>query len=120
MHEMSIIQQVVSTLEQELTADERSRVTNIVMHLGELSNVQPILLENAFKAYQEASSNYRYTRLTVEQIPVVIYCESCGLESAVKQYVFKCASCGRPSTNLISGEELLIHKIEFLDPVRLQ
>ncbi len=117
---MSIIQQIVSTLEAELLSEERDRVSNIVIHLGELSNVQPILLESAFKAYQETTSVYQYTKLTVEQIPVVIHCENCDQNSHVKQYIFKCSFCGRPSTNLISGEELLIHKIEFLDPNRLQ
>jgi hydrogenase nickel incorporation protein HypA/HybF len=120
MHEMSIIQQVVNTLDSELSVEEKQQVSNIILHLGELSNVQPILLENAFKAYQEASSAYVHTRLTVEQIPVVIHCDHCGEDSRVKQYIFKCNNCGKPSTNLKSGEELLIHKIEFFDPVRLQ
>ena len=48
MHEMSIIQQVVNSLNSELSAEEKYQVSNIILHLGELSNVQPILLENAF------------------------------------------------------------------------
>ena len=44
-----------------------------------------------------------------------IQCESCDHITDVKKYRFLCDSCQKPSKNIIQGEEMLIHKVEFAD-----
>lgn len=113
MHEVSIIQQVVSTLDAELSEIEKKNLIKIYIHVGELSNVQPILLNNAFEAFQQSENVYPNSTMEIEQIPPEIYCSVCKKNSRVEKYIFRCKDCNTPSANVVRGEELLIHKLEF-------
>ena len=83
------------------------------MKIGELANVEPVLLQNAFSAYKMTHEIYEKVALTTHRVPVAIYCNTCKSESPVKNYVFRCDTCGAPSSEIVSGEELLIHKIHL-------
>jgi hydrogenase nickel incorporation protein HypA/HybF len=52
--------------------------------------------------------------LHVEVLPVLIHCDECNKDAEVHNYKFVC-TCGKPSRNIIQGEELLISKVEFAD-----
>ena len=49
----------------------------------------------------------------VEVLPVIVHCDLCGNDSPVEQYKFVCATCGRPTREVIQGTELLIHRVHF-------
>lgn len=111
MHEISLVRNIFRTLEEEFPG-EMDRVRGIHLTVGLLSNVQPILMQNAFEAVLETEPRYRQTSLHVEVLPILICCDDCGAITEVKDYRFVC-SCGKPSGNIIQGEELLISKVEF-------
>lgn len=117
MHELSLVQSIFSTLEEQLSQEELETVSLVELQVGLLSNVEPILLQNAFTAYQETRGKYQRVQLQTNLIDIKIHCASCDLESKVENYVFKCSSCGTPSSNIISGNELLIHRIHYDEPV---
>lgn len=112
MHEISLVRNIFRTLEEEFPNDMQ-RVRGIYLKAGILSNVQPILMQNAFQAVLEDQPQYNQTSLHVEVLPILIQCDLCGQTSEVEQYRFVCKHCGRPSRNVIQGEELLISKVEF-------
>ncbi len=114
MHEVSLVRNVFKTLEEEFPPEDMARLRTIRMTVGELSNVQPILMQNAFSAVKEDNPRYADVSLEIDQIPVKIECTECGKVSEVQGYRFICA-CGKPCNNVISGTELLIHQVEFLD-----
>lgn len=91
-----------------------NRVRGIYLKAGLLSNVQPILMQNAFAAVLEDEPTYQQTSLHVEILPILIHCDDCDKTTEVQQYKFVC-SCGKPSRNVVQGEELLISKVEFED-----
>jgi hydrogenase nickel incorporation protein HypA/HybF len=113
MHEISLVRNIFRTLEDEFPG-EIDRVRQIHLTLGLLSNVQPILMQNAFQAVLEDEPVYNKASLEVEVLPVLIHCSDCGKITEVQHYKFVC-SCGKPSRNIIQGEELLIKKVEFAD-----
>ena len=113
MHEISLVRNIFKTLEDEFPG-EMERVRRIHLRVGILSNVQPILMQNAFEAVLEDEPVYKKTSLHVEVLPVLIDCEECGKTSEISNYRFVC-SCGRPSKNIVQGEELLINRVEFAD-----
>jgi hydrogenase nickel incorporation protein HypA/HybF len=88
-------------------------IQTIYLTVGELSNVQPILMQNAFNAVLEDEPRYRNKHLEVQVLPIKIFCGDCNLETIVKQYKFICSKCGKASKNIIQGDELLISKVEF-------
>ncbi|MCX6217338.1 hydrogenase maturation nickel metallochaperone HypA [Spirosoma sp.] len=113
MHEISLVRNIFRTLEDEFPAD-MSRIRGIYLKAGLLSNVQPILMQNAFAAVLEDEPRYQQTSLHVEVLPILIHCDVCDKTTEVQQYKFVC-SCGKPSRNVVQGEELLISKVEFDD-----
>lgn len=113
MHEISLVRNIFKTLEDEFPG-EMDSVRGIYLKVGLLSNVQPILMENAFQAVLEDHPKYNKATLHVEVLSIRIRCDSCGKITEVKNYTFIC-SCGLPSKNVIQGEELLISKVDFAD-----
>ena len=112
MHEISLVRSIFKTLEDEFPG-EMEKVRNIHLRVGLLSNVQPILMQNAFEAVLLDEPKYNKASLQVEVLPVLIHCNDCDKDSEVQQYKFACSYCGKPSKNIIQGEELLISKVEF-------
>ncbi len=115
MHEVSIIRSVFNSLEEQFSAEEREKLTQIDMEVGLFSNIEPLLLQNAFKAVQEAENKFPRAQLHITSIPIKILCENCHTESVIENYKFLCNNCGRASNNLISGTELLIKRVHFED-----
>lgn len=111
MHEISLVRNIFKTLEDEYPG-ELDKIRGIHLTVGILSNVQPILMQNAFDAVLEEEPNYKKTSLLVEVLPALIYCEDCKINTEVKNNKFVC-TCGKPSRNIVQGQELLISKVEF-------
>ena len=114
MHEISLVRNIFRTLENEFPG-EIDRVRGIHLRVGLLSNVQPILMQNAFEAVLADEPRYKNTSLHVEVLSVLIHCDDCDKESEVQHYKFACSICGKPNRNIIQGEELLISKVEFAE-----
>jgi len=113
MHEISIVHSIIGTLEEKFTRKEIERITAIELKVGKLSNVEPILLQNALEAVQVGEQRLQAARLEIEVIPVEIFCADCDKHSTIEQYIFVCAYCGQPNNNIVRGLELLIHGVYF-------
>ena len=87
----------------------------IHLKVGVLSNIEPRLLHNAYGAYNYCGSKYHNVALHIESTDIKIQCETCNHITKVENYRFLCENCARPSKNIIQGEEMLIHKVEFED-----
>jgi len=116
MHEISLIRNVFRTLEEHLGTAEFARVSRITLRVGPLSNVEPVLMQNACAAVtQTEQPAFQSAVLDIEMTQIRILCPSCGQESEVEGYRFCCRQCGAPSNQIISGDELLISGIELRD-----
>ena len=112
MHEVSLVRGVFRTLEEQFSSDEMSRLKTIKMKVGKLSNVEPILMQNAFQAVKADNPGYEKVALEIDLIPITVECSTCGKTTEVEYYKFVC-DCGLPSNNVVTGTELLIHQVEF-------
>jgi len=113
MHEISLVRSTFNTLESEFSKEELANMKAIDMKIGLLSNVEPILMQNAFQAVTTAEEKYQTVKLNIELIPIEIYCESCESNSTIENYKFACDTCGIPNNNVVKGTELLIHRVHF-------
>ncbi len=113
MHETSIVSSIIRTLEMEFDEEKLEAMNAIYLKVGILSNIEPRLLHNAYDAYRHGGTLFENVSLHIESTPLQIQCENCDHVTEVQQYKFICESCGKPSKNVIQGEELLIHKVEF-------
>ena len=115
MHETSIVNSIMRTLELEFEAEKMERLKGIYVKVGILSNIDPRLLHNAYDAFHMTNPVYTRAELHIESTELKSQCELCNLVTKVKNYRFICENCGSPSKNVIQGEEKLIHKVEFND-----
>ena len=113
MHEISLVRNVFRTLEAEFSKEELENLNAIDLKVGVLSNVEPILMQNAFEAVTAAEEKFQMVTLNVIKIPIEVYCKDCDINSTIENYKFVCKSCGIPNNNVVKGEELLIHQVHF-------
>ncbi len=113
MHEVSLVRSIFQTLEEEFGTTELSRLQSIELRIGLLANVEPVLLQNAFKAWTEAEGRFLHVQLHIEIVPIEVHCPACGKNSQVENYRFTCQHCGQPTNQVVHGTELLIHRVHF-------
>jgi hydrogenase nickel incorporation protein HypA/HybF len=113
MHEISLIRSTFRTLEEEFSEQEFKRITDIYLKIGQLSNVEPMLLQNAFEAVISSEFAEQPMKLHIELLPTLIKCPVCEHTTEVIDYRFVCANCERPCSQIVQGNELLIGKVEY-------
>jgi hydrogenase nickel incorporation protein HypA/HybF len=111
MHEVALVKNIFTSIE-EAFPNKMHLVRDIYVQVGLLSNVQPILMQNAFKAVQETEAMYAKTTLYVEVLPILIQCTTCNAVTTITNYTFVCV-CGQPCKNIIQGNEMSINKVTF-------
>jgi len=115
MHETSIVNSIMKTLEMEFEQEKLDKMKTIFLKVGKLSNIEPRLLHNAYTAKYPCGTKYHQVKLNIESTEIKIQCKFCNHITQIKNYRFLCEKCKKPSKNLIQGEEMLIHKVEFDD-----
>ena len=113
MHELSVCQALIDQVE-ELAREQRARrVLSLVVGVGPLSGVEAGLLKQAYPV-AAAGTVAEGSELDIESRPIRVHCRSCGEESDATVNRLLCASCGDWQTDLVSGDELVLTRVEFL------
>jgi hydrogenase nickel incorporation protein HypA/HybF len=113
MHELSIAMSLLDVAAEE--ADRRGVVRVIAVHvkLGPLSGVVKEALLSAYDLARE-SSRLANATLVIEDVPVVVFCPICRAERPVVSIQeFRCAACGTPTAQVITGRELQLTALEI-------
>lgn len=112
MHEFSIVQSLLSMVEDYVRQEGAKFVSKIVVQVGALSGVEPHLLKVAFETFKEGTVAER-AQLVLEIEPLKIRCGDCGEESEKEELTAVCPVCGSINTEVISGEDLLLKSLEM-------
>ena len=113
MHEISLVRSIFNTLEAEFSKEDLENLKAVDLKVGLLSNIEPLLMQNAFDAVTAAEEKFQTVKLNIETVPIEIYCKACDCNSFVENYKFACSVCDVPNNNVVKGTELLIHKVHF-------
>ncbi len=113
MHELAVCQGLMREVERVARAAGADRVVSVTLRIGPLSGVEPQLLESAFPL-ATAGTVAADCRLLIERTAVRVRCQSCGAESQAASSRLVCAHCGHWRVQLLSGEELLLARVELL------
>jgi hydrogenase nickel incorporation protein HypA/HybF len=113
MHELSICQALLTQVEALAVQHQAQRVCLIVVQVGPLGGVEPDLLSHAF-TIARAGTVAADAELVLETLPVRIRCQQCGAESEVEANHLCCNACGDWHTQLLSGDELLLARVELI------
>ncbi len=112
MHELSVCQSLLHQVEAIAREHHNHSVSLIELQVGVLSGVEPALIQQAF-AVVSRDSIAEGARLLIQTRPLRVQCECCGTESDADAGNLTCRACGNWQTRLISGDELLLARIEI-------
>ena len=115
MHELSICQALIDQVESVARTHGATWVERILLQVGPLSGVEPALLQHAFPL-AAAGTVAENAELAFEPSPIRVRCNDCGAESDATPNRLLCAACGGFRTRLISGDELLLARLELTIP----
>ena len=112
MHELSICQALISQLETLAREQRARRVLSLVVGVGPLSGVEAHLLKQAYPV-AAAGTLAEESELDIEDRPIRVRCKTCGEDSDAAVNRLLCALCGDWRTELLSGDELVLTRVEF-------
>ncbi|MGE5746601.1 MAG: hydrogenase maturation nickel metallochaperone HypA [Solirubrobacterales bacterium] len=108
MHELSIAQAVLDTVERHAAG---RRVTRVELEVGHLRQVVPSALSFAFELITPGTVA-EGAELELREVPAAGLCRSCEAETTLADLPLRCERCGGFELELIRGEELLIDSLE--------
>jgi hydrogenase nickel incorporation protein HypA/HybF len=85
---------------------------SVVLRIGPLSGVEPSALRRAFP-FAAAGTPAEGALLVIEDAEVVVRCRTCGATSHTTAVDLACRMCGDWQTDLISGDEMLLVRVEL-------
>ena len=112
MHELAVCQDIISQVENIAHEHDAVAVHQVIVEIGPLSGVEPALLEAAFPI-ASAGTLAEHAKLEINTIPVKVKCMKCQKESEVSTNDLTCRICGNWQTEVISGDEMLLKRIEL-------
>ncbi|MDR3315064.1 MAG: hydrogenase maturation nickel metallochaperone HypA [Coriobacteriales bacterium] len=115
MHEFSLMQSVLSTVEESAHQAGAERVTVIRLTIGEMSEVIQDAMEFAFEVLAPETSA-RDAELAFTWVTPRSRCRACGHEFTHDRYHWSCPACESLATELVAGKELYIDAIEVEFP----
>jgi hydrogenase nickel incorporation protein HypA/HybF len=111
MHELSLMEGIISIVEQAARANNFTRVTTIHLVLGELTTAYPDALLAAFDAWAEEPL-FSNTVLEIERVPISAICLDCGFEFHPDKIRFECPQCCSLRVEMGNGQEFFVDYID--------
>lgn len=115
MHELSIALSIVEAAEEEVQRQGGGEVCTVHLRLGPLSGVVREALQFSWELAC-AGTPLERSELTIENVPVRIYCGTCAAEGdPVSAQCLYCARCGGTSCRVTAGAELEVVSLELVE-----
>ena len=111
MHELSLCRALLKLVEP-IAQRHRAPVTRVVLRIGPLSGADPDLLKRAFPQ-AAAGTCADGAALDLQPCAVRVRCLCCGAETDATVNRLDCAVCGATRTQLLSGNELDLLRVEL-------
>jgi hydrogenase nickel incorporation protein HypA/HybF len=112
MHELAICQSLMEQVESIAREHNAQSVSSVVIGIGPLSGVEAQLLKNAYPV-ASAGTIAQHAELIIENLPIRVKCSLCGSESDALPNKLICKQCGDWRTRLLSGDELMLMRVEL-------
>jgi len=112
MHELSIAYNLVEIAEETAKLNDFKEVEIVNLRIGVLSGVVKEALLFSFDIATEGTLIEK-AKLSVEEVPIKIYCSSCEDEFVLKKPIpIRCPVCEKRSDQIIEGKEIELFSLE--------
>jgi hydrogenase nickel incorporation protein HypA/HybF len=112
MHELAISQALLAEVATVASSRDAVAVTDIHVGIGPLSGVEANLLADAFPI-AAAGTIADKALLHLRRTSIRVRCSECGEETEARASKLVCGACGEWRTTLVSGDELLLERVEL-------
>ncbi len=112
MHEMGIVFHIAKRAEELAHDNNVTKVTKVVLSIGEVSGVVGDYLTDCWKWNAKKSPILDGCELIIETVDAVTYCEDCKKTYPTVQYGKTCPYCQSGNTYLVQGNETDIKEME--------
>lgn len=115
MHELGLVRSILEIAEAYARREGAQAIREIGLKVGALSGVEPSALEFAFEAAKQ-NTLAQQARLAVQWVPLVAFCEECGVEFEVKSPfgIALCPVCHQAVASHTQGHELEVDYLEVV------
>lgn len=107
MHELSIVMNILETVEDSALQHQAVRVLEIELDAGLLSGVEFDALDFAFE-HAPKSNILQNVKFLLNKIQPLARCNDCQHEFETSEYTTPCPQCQSFRTEIIRGDELKI------------
>lgn len=114
MHELGVVYHIIKSVKAVAKEHQVSEIASVTIELGEVSTVIPSYLTDCWKWAIKKEELLKESKLLIETIPAVTYCEDCKNTYETIAHGKICPHCGSPHTYLIQGNEFNIKEIEAI------
>ena len=112
MHELSIVQNLVSLCEKNAAKENAKEISKIEIKVGRLSGVEPHYLESAFDVYK-AGTICENAELVINLQGIVVECLDCGFGVELSENDFTCPKCKSQNLKVTDGEDMYLMRLEM-------
>ncbi|MBQ1501632.1 MAG: hydrogenase maturation nickel metallochaperone HypA [Firmicutes bacterium] len=112
MHEMSLMEALLHTAEDVLSAYEVKSVNSLTVSAGPLANIMPDAFAFAYEVLTK-DTVMEGAELIVNKLPVQARCCECGHEYSGDHIPGECPCCGKQSMRITGGSEVYLTGIDF-------
>lgn len=110
MHEYSIIQSLVDSVEAVAAQHAGGTVHHVYVEIGELSGVDCDLLQTAYDTFRFGTI-CQDAPLTIARVETRWECPKCRM-TIQRGAVLRCPACDQPAT-LAAGDEIILKRVEL-------
>ena len=110
MHEYSIVQSLVTSIEAVARQHAGAVVRHVYVDIGELAGVDSGLLKTAYDTFREGTI-CEHAPITIERVCANWRCPDCG-GSIARGAILRCVLCDAPA-KLASGDEIVLRRVEL-------
>lgn len=112
MHEMGITEGILAAAEEAARAEGATRINEIRVSIGELTEIVETALQFAFEALSPGTMAEGGV-LLVNHVGARSRCPSCGTEFGHGRFDAQCPGCDNPFCEPVTGRELRIDSIDY-------
>ena len=110
MHELSIAQSILDTIEQTLGG--KGPLLTVTLTIGLFAGVSADALDFCFTELAR-EQDFGEPRLIINSSPATLRCNDCGREAAIDDPFAPCPHCGSPRCAISDGQDCTIDSVEI-------
>lgn len=115
MHETSIVQDLLTMIDEQLVGQGSVRVKTVRLRVGPLAGVVADALQSAFRAAAPGTA-VEGARLDIETLELTVWCRIClTVRTVLSPQRMCCPVCHRPTRDIVGGDELELAWLEVVD-----